>query len=160
MNCPSAFAAPLDPLMSRLSTPPKILSSGIVVVHFDGDRYRLLAVRTYDVWDFPKALVGESEDPLEVALREAREGVALDELEFTWDEAFRETVASEDGSVSRYYLGESKSAAVSLRVPPGDAGLEDFEYRWVTPEEAEDILPPRLELVLQWVIRQLASGPK
>lgn len=149
-----------DPLiMSPLTGPPhKILSSGIVVVHFDGDRYRLLAVRTFDKWDFPKALVGDGEDPLEVALREAREATALDELEFTWDEAFRETVASEDASVSRYYLAESKTAEVTLRVPPGEGGLEDFEYRWVTPEEAEDVLPPRLELVLQWVVRQLAAG--
>jgi hypothetical protein len=45
-----------------------------------------------------------------------------------------------------------------LQVPPGDAGLEDFEYRWVTFEEAEDILPPRLAIVLDWIVGQLASG--
>lgn len=144
------------------SSPPlpnKILSSGIAVVHFDGKRYRLLAVRSFDSWDFPKALVSDGGDPLHVALDETRAVTGLSDLELSWGEdAFRETIASEDGSVSRYYAAQSKTDEVALRVPPGDAGLEDFEYRWVTLEEAEEVLPPRLAIVLDWVVVQLASG--
>jgi hypothetical protein len=137
----------------------KILSSGMAVVHFDGNRYRLLAVRSFDSWDFPKALVPGSEDPLCVALDETRAVTGLSDLELSWGEdALRETIASEDGSVSRYYLAQSKTDEIMLQVPPGDAGLEDFEYRWVTFEEAEDILPPRLAIVLDWIVGQLASG--
>jgi hypothetical protein len=137
----------------------KILSSGIAVVHFDGDRYRLLALRSFDSWDFPKALVPGGEDPLRVAMDETRAVTGLSDLKLSWGEdAFRETIASEDGSVSRYYLAQSKTDEVMLRVPPGDAGLEDFEYRWVTFEEAEDILPPRLAIVFDWIVGQLASG--
>jgi len=137
----------------------KILSSGTAVVYFDGERYRLLAVRSFDSWDFPKALVPDGEDPLRVALDETRAVAGLSDLELSWgEEAFRETIAAEDGSVSRYYLAQSKTDEVALRVPPGDAGLEDFEYRWVTLEEAEDILPPRLAIVLDWIVGQLASG--
>jgi len=137
----------------------KILTSGLCVVLFDGERYRLLAVRSFDSWDFPRAPVSEGEDPLEVALDETRAATGLDDLELNWgSEAFRDTLASEDGSVSRYYLVQSKTSDVALRVPPGDGGEEDFEFRWVTFEEAEDILPPRLAIILEWVAAQLTSG--
>ena len=144
--------------LSRLP-PTKILSCGIVAVHFDGERYRLLAIRSFSSWDFPKAPVTGGQDPLEVAVDEAREATGLSDLELSWGEdAFRETIAFDDGSVSRYYLAQSKTAEVTLRLPPGSGGVEDFEYRWVTLEEAEEILPPRLALVLDWVGQQLASG--
>ncbi|HTS55035.1 MAG TPA: NUDIX domain-containing protein [Burkholderiales bacterium] len=145
---------------SRLP-PNKILSCGVVVVHFDGERYRLLAMRSFASWDFPKALVTSGEDPLQIALEEVREATGFSDLELNWGEdAFRETLPFEDGSVSRYYLAQSKTAEVTLRVPPGSDSVEDFEYRWVTLEEAEDILPPRLALVLDWVGQQLASGAR
>ena len=139
--------------------PKKILSSGLCVFHFDAERYRLLAVRNFDSWDFPKALVPEGQDPLQVAADETRAATGLGDLELSWgDDAFRETIASGDGSVSRYYLAQSKTSDVALRIPPGDGGREDFEYRWVTFEEGEDILPPRLALILDWAVGQLASG--
>ena len=138
--------------------PHKILSSGVVPIHFDGERYRLLALRTFDDWDFPRTPVEGQEDPLEAAVRHTREQTGLDELELTWGDAFRETIAFEDSSVARYYLAESRSPDVELNVPPGEGATEDFEYRWVTAEEAEDILPPRLAIVLDWAVRQLAAG--
>lgn len=142
------------------SVPQKILTAGIVVAHFDGHRYRLLAVRTFSVWDFPKAPVADGEDPLQSAARAIQESTELSELEFSWGDAFRETLAFEDGSVTRYYLAESKTAEVTLRTPHGDGAEEDFEYRWVTAEEAEDLLPPRLALVLEWALNRLASGAR
>jgi NUDIX domain len=136
----------------------KILSCGIVPVHFDGQRYRLLALRSSSGWDFPKALLTGGRDPQQVAIGAARDVTGLTELEFSWGEdAFRETIASDDGNVSRYYLAQSKTAEVALRAPPG-ADKHDVEYRWVTPEDAEDILPPRLALILDWAIEQLAAG--
>jgi len=144
-------------------TPPrfpsrKILSCGIVPVHFDGLRYRLLALRSFNGWDFPKALLVDGQDPLQVALAAAREETGLTELELSWgDDAFRETIPFDDGNVSRYYLAQSKTAEVTLRAPP-DASKKDVEFRWVTPEEAEDILPPRLALILDWATGQLATG--
>jgi len=136
----------------------KILSCGIVAVHFDGERYRLLALGSSSGWDFPKALLTTGQDSLQVAIGAAREATGLTELEFNWGEdAFRETIAFDDGNVSRYYLAQSKTAEVALHVPPG-ADQRDFEYRWVTPEEAEEILPPRLALILDWATEQLAGG--
>lgn len=143
------------------SPPTKILTSGLCVVLFDGERYRLLALRSFDSWDFPSAPVPEGEDPLKAALEAGGAATGLDDLELNWgSESFRETLATEDGSVSRYYLAESKTSDVALRVPPGDGGREDFEFRWVTFDEAEDILPPRLGIILDWVVGQLASGAR
>ncbi len=146
------MAPPHSPLI-------KTLTSGLCVVFFDDERYRLLALRTFDSWDFPKAPVSEGEDPLKVALDETRAATGLDDLELNWgSEAFRDTIASEDGSVSRYYLAQSKTSDIALRIPSGDGSEEDFEFRWVTPEEAEDVLPPRLAIILDWVVSRLASG--
>ena len=152
----SAFDAMTAPhLPSR-----RILSCGIVAVHFDGLRYRLLALRASNGWDFPKALLIDDEDPLQVALAAAREATGLTELELSWGEdAFRETIAFDNGNVSRYYLAQSKTAEVALHPPPG-ADRNTLEYRWVTPEEAEDILPPRLGLILDWAVEQLAAGAR
>ena len=136
----------------------KILSCGVVAVHFDGQRYRLLALRGTSGWDFPKALLTGDRDPLQVAIDAARDVTGLAELELSWgDDAFRETIAFDDGNVSRYYLAQSKSSEITLRAPPG-ADKAALEYRWVTPEEAEDILPPRLALILDWATEQLAAG--
>ena len=147
--------------MSSLdSIPDKTISAGMVMVHFDGQRYRLLAVRTFSSWDFPNALVPDGEDSLQVATREAQESTDLSDLEFPWGDAFRETLAFEGGSVARYYSAESRSAEVTLRIPSGDGGEEDFEFRWVTAEEAEEILPPRLGLILDWAVQQLAAGAR
>jgi hypothetical protein len=77
----------------------KILSCGIVPVHFDGQRYRLLALRSSSGWDFPKALLTGGRDPQQVAIGAARDVTGLTELEFSWGEdAFRETIASDDGN--------------------------------------------------------------
>ena len=70
-----------DPRMPPLKAPlHKILSAGIVVVHFDGERYRLLAVRrAFNNWSFPRAPVADGEDPLQVRdPRDARNRPDLD----------------------------------------------------------------------------------
>src|SRR4051794_7284276 len=92
----------------------KILSSGLVVLHHDGSRYRLLVLREFSTWDFPKALVEEGEDPLAVATRALRDSTGMEDLEFNWGDEHRETVPSEDGSVSRYYMAQSDSMDVEL----------------------------------------------
>lgn len=144
-------------MMRRPDVPPKSLSAGVVVVRRDAQRFRLLCVRAFDRWDFPKVDVPDADDALAAALAEVRETTALDPLELPWGEDYRETVPSADGRVSRYYLARAGDVEVTLRVPPGPHAGEDYEFRWVTYEEAEDILPPSLSLVLDWVVGRLAA---
>lgn len=138
--------------------PPKTLSSGIVVLRRDDARYRLLCLRAFDSWDFPKAAVLGESDPLSTALAELQDATGIHDLDFNWGEDYRETVPYADGRVSRYYVAQARNPEVALRQPPGADSAEDHEYRWVTFEEAEDILPPRLAVVLDWVISRLAGG--
>jgi hypothetical protein len=137
--------------------PHKELSAGVVVVHHDGERYRLLAVRFFDQWDFPKAEVPADADALETAMRELADATGITDPALHWGEDYRETVAFDDGRVSRYYLAQAADDEVALRVPSGEAA-EDYGYRWLTVEEAEDLLPPRLAIVLDWVVTRLAGG--
>ena len=137
--------------------PHKELSAGVVVVHHDGEYYRLLALRSFDQWEFPKAPVPADADPLQTALNELQDATGITDPALHWGEDYRETVPFEDGRVSRYYLAQASDNDVTLRVPAGEAA-EDYGYQWVTVEEAEDLLPPRLAIVLDWVVARLAGG--
>jgi len=144
----------MDPSSPR---PKKLLSAGLIVVHLDASRYRLLCVRTSGGWDFPKGPVAEGQDPTQAALRATREATGLKELDFKWGDDWRETIAFDDGRVSRYFLAESTTDEV-LRAPRSGLGAEaPLEHRWVTAEDAEDILPPRLALILDWALERLAT---
>jgi bis(5'-nucleosidyl)-tetraphosphatase len=129
------------------------------VVRHDGERYRLLCLRSFDSWDFPKGAVAQGEEPLEQALAHSRDATGIAHPVLPWGEEYRETVPFDDGRVSRYYLAQTASADVVLRQPAGHGSAGDYEYRWVTVDEAEDILPPRLALVLDWVVRTLRATP-
>jgi len=138
--------------------PHKDLSAGVVAVYDDGAIFRLLVLSSFDQWDFPKAAVVGDADPLQSALRELADATGIADPALHWGEDYRETVAYDDGRVSRYYLAQASDGDVMLRVPAGEAA-EDYGYRWVTVEEAEDLLPPRLGIVLEWVVARLAGGP-
>jgi hypothetical protein len=131
-----------------------------VVVCRDDARYRLLCLRAFDSWDFPKAQVLGGSDPLATAVAELQDATGIHDLEFFWGDDYRETVPYADGRVSRYYLAQARSADVVLRRPSAADSAEDHESRWVTFDEAEDILPPRLALVLDWVIARLAGSTR
>jgi len=141
-----------------LEPPPKVLSAGLVVARRYAGRFRLLCLRAFDRWDFPSTPVPGA-DPLAAALAATRDAIGIDDLDLHWGEDYRETIAFADGRVSRYYLAQTATAEVVLRVPPGPGSQDDYEYRWVTYDEAEEILPPRLSLVLDWALSKLSGGP-
>jgi bis(5'-nucleosidyl)-tetraphosphatase len=77
-------------------------------------------------------------------------------LRFNWGDAYKETLPYAGGKVARYYLAESLSDAVKLPVSEELGRPEHDEFRWVSFDGAEDILPPRLAIVLDWA-RQLVE---
>jgi 8-oxo-dGTP pyrophosphatase MutT (NUDIX family) len=131
----------------------KIFSCGIVPVRFDAGDWRLLVLRAYNHWDFPKGLAEANEDPLACAQRETLEETGLTDLEFIFGEEFRETAPYAGNKVARYYVAETRTADIVLPVSAALGRPEHNEWRWVTCEEAEDLLPPRLAAVLEWVHR-------
>ncbi len=126
------------------------LSAGVVIVRRGPPGERLLVLRAYRNWDFPKGGLEEGETPLEAARREVEEETGLTELDFRWGEVFRETAPYGRGKVARYYLARTDQEIASLPISPELGRPEHHEYRWVSYGEARALLPPRLLPILEW----------
>lgn len=129
---------------------PSALSAGVVVVREDDSGWRLLILRAYRNWDFPKGMVEPGEAPLDAAIRETAEETAISDLEFCWGEAYCETAPYRAGKVARYYLARTWQISIVLPVSAELGRPEHHEWRWVSFEEAARLLPPRLQPVLGW----------
>jgi 8-oxo-dGTP pyrophosphatase MutT (NUDIX family) len=134
---------------------PRKLAAGAVVFRRTGGGVRLLVLRAYKNWDFPKGRVEPGESELDAARRECAEETGLTELDFPFGDAHRDTVPYAGGKVARYFLAETQVAAITLPVSPELGRPEHHEWRWVSFEEAEELLPPRLAVVLDWVRQTL-----
>ena len=134
---------------------PLAFSAGVVVARRDTSGWRLLVLRAYQNWDFPKGRVEPGEAPLDAAIRETAEEAAISDLSFCWGEGYCETAPYRGGKVARYYLAETTQASVSLPVSPELGRPEHDEWRWVGFDEAERLLPPRLQPILAWARKQL-----
>ena len=119
---------------------------------------RVLILRAYNNWDFPKGLVEPGEDELATAKREVEEETGLAELEYPFGDEFKETVPYAGRKVARYYLAETDEVELELPVSPELGRPEHHEYRWVSFDEAEDLLPPRLAVVLEWAKKTIAGN--
>lgn len=138
--------------------PPPVLSAGVVVVRRVCDGWRLLVLRAYRNWDFPKGLAEPGEAPAAAAIRETAEEAAISDLAFHWGERYCETAPYGRGKVARYYLAETAQEAITLPVSPELGRPEQDEWRWVGFDEAERLLPPRLQPVLAWARGRLETG--
>ena len=129
---------------------PKVLSAGVIPLRRTWQGWRILVLRAYKNWDFPKGRVEPGEEPLDAAKREATEETGLTQFEFPFGDIYRETLPYAGGKVARYYLAETSEENVRLPISHALGRPEHHEYRWVSFDEAEDLLPPRLALVLDW----------
>lgn len=132
-------------------------SAGIVVLRRSPAGWTCLVLRAYRNWDFPKGLFEDDESPREAAIREVWEETDLGDLKFRWGDGYRETLPYDGSKVARYYIAESPSGDVKLKVQNELGRPEHDEYRWVAFDDAEDLLPPRLAIILDWA-RALASA--
>ena len=119
---------------------------------------RYLVLRAFNNWDFPKGIVEAGEEQLACATREVEEETGLTGLEFPFGDEFRETLPYAGRKVARYYLAETEQLEIELPVSPELVRPEHHEYRWVSQDEAEELLPPRLALVLEWAQRTISGG--
>lgn len=129
----------------------RILSAGVVVVHWNRDHYDYLLLKAYDYWDFPKGMVEHNELPLQAAVREVEEETTLTGLRFRWGDIYRETYPYNQGrKVARYYIAESTTTEVHLPTNPELGHPEHTEYRWVDHTAAWELLTPRVRAILEW----------
>jgi 8-oxo-dGTP pyrophosphatase MutT (NUDIX family) len=135
---------------------PASRACGAVVFRRSERGIRLLLLRAYKNWDFPKGLVEPGENELDAASREVREETGLAELDYPFGDEYKETLRYAGNKVARYYLAETDAEKIELPVSPELGRPEHHEYRWVSFDEAEDLLPPRLAIVLDWAKKTLS----
>jgi 8-oxo-dGTP pyrophosphatase MutT (NUDIX family) len=114
--------------------------------------WRYLIVRCFRNWDFPKGEVEAGESPLAAALRETEEETSLTQFDFPWGEVFSETApyGARPGKIARYYLARWRTGEVFLPIAPELGKPENDEFRWASADEAQALLPARLQPVFVW----------
>jgi 8-oxo-dGTP pyrophosphatase MutT (NUDIX family) len=130
-------------------------AAGAVIFRRSDRGIRLLVLRAYKNWDFPKGLIEPGEDALAAARREVLEETGLADLAYPFGDEFKETLPYSGNKVARYYLAETDAEKIELPVSPELGRPEHHEYRWISFDEAEDLLPPRLGVVLEWARKTL-----
>lgn len=144
--------------MNAQSRKANAFSAGVVVVRRAQDGWRVLLLRAWRNWDFPKGAVEAGESPLEAAIRETREEAGIDDLVFRWGEDSIDTGPyGPQHKISRYYLAETTRRDITLPVSPELGHPEHHEWRWVRFEEAERMVSPRLIPVLAWARARLGA---
>jgi 8-oxo-dGTP pyrophosphatase MutT (NUDIX family) len=130
-------------------------AAGAVVFRRSDRGIRLLLLRAYRNWDFPKGMLEPGEDALAAARREVEEETGLADLDYPFGDEFKETLPYSGNKVARYYLAETGAEKIELPVSPELGRPEHHEYRWASFDEAEELLPPRLAIVLDWAKKTL-----
>ena len=130
-------------------------SAGIVPVRRDGGSWKLLVLRAYDDWDFPKGNIEGGEAPLAAALRETREETGIGDLALEFGDTWCDTPPYSRNKVARYYLAVTRQQDISLPVSPELGRPEHQEWRWVDFSEAGRLIRPRLVPVLAWAYERL-----
>lgn len=147
----------MDSIIPIIAGAPLRLSAGVAVLRSQPGGWRFLLLRAYRYWDFPKGAVEPPETPLEAAIREVREETGLSALQFAWGGYYRETAPYNRGKVARYYLACTQEARVMLAANPETGLYEHMEYRWVSYDQAVNLVTPRVKIILDWA-NTLASG--
>ncbi len=136
---------------------PRPVAAGIVPVRSTPDGWRILILRAYRNWDFPKGFIEEGEAPLAAAKREAAEEADLTDLAFPFGEIYCDTAPYSGNKIARYFLAETRREDIVLPVSAELGRPEHHEGRWAGLDEAAKLLPERLQPVLAWAREMLAQ---
>ena len=95
-------------------------------------------------------MIEPGENELDTAKRETAEETGLTDLDFPFGDAHKDTLPYGGHKIARYFLAETEATKIELPVSAELGRPEHHEWRWVSFEEAEDLLPPRLGIILEW----------
>ena len=134
-----------------------IQSAGVIVIDWADVSPKVLCVRAYRNWDFPKGKLDEGESHVEAAVRELLEETTLligTDASLVGVSAPSVTYGSgSKKKTATYYLADRMSDKDPfLPVSPELGKPENDEYRWVGVKNLKDIMPARLSPVVSYVI--------
>jgi len=139
-----------------------IESAGVAIVDLtpQGDitsEPTVLCVRAYANWDFPKGQLEEGESHVQAAIREVEEETSLKHgSDYIISGAVAGATTYGQGrrkKTATYYTATRMSSKVPyLPVNPELGKPENDEYRWIPVSELNNILPPRLNSIIESVI--------
>lgn len=144
--------------MSFTDNKRPLLSVGVIPVYMFKGEYKVLLLRAYNYWDFPKGLMNPGETQKQTALRELKEETQIFEAKFKWGDATYDTSPYGQGKIARYYIAASTSPAVALLASPELGRPEHHEYRWVSFNEARKLVNARLQPVVDWAEKTIIEG--
>lgn len=137
----------------------RVLSAGIVPVCDTQRGWMFLLLRSFNYWDFPKGEVEKEEDPFQTALRELKEETGISKAESIWGKDYKETEMYSRGKIARYYLMKIEMPERITLLPNPETGIiEHHEYRWVLYHDAQKLLGPRVNKVLDWAYETIAHA--
>ena len=137
---------------------PQHLSAGVVVVRRDSGEWICLLLRAFRNWDFPKGMVEAGEEPLAAARREVLEETTIEDLSFVLGDQHIDTGPYSHNKVARYFIAETRTAAVTLPINPELGTPEHHEWRWVGFDDARNMVSPRVAPVLEWALERLTTA--
>tara|TARA_A100001011_G_scaffold340468_1_gene372594 strand:+ start:330 stop:764 length:435 start_codon:yes stop_codon:yes gene_type:complete len=131
-----------------------IQSAGTIIVDFTNTESmgRVLCVRAYANWDFPKGHLEPGEILIQAAIRETKEETTLlhgADYILTGTSAPSVTYGSgKKQKTATYYMGVRMSPKDPFLPVSEELGKpENDEWRWVDVEDLPDLLPQRLQIV-------------
>lgn len=132
-------------------------SAGVVVIRFEQGRPKLLLMRVFNYWDFPKGGIEPGENKLEAAIREVKEESGISDLAFHWGKSFYETEPyGKNNKVVYYFMAETKQRKIVMEENPISKKVEHEEYRWVSFGTAKRMTGERLNKVLEWAEERMS----
>jgi 8-oxo-dGTP pyrophosphatase MutT (NUDIX family) len=135
------------------------MSCGAVILRDTPAGLRVLMLRVFRHWDFPKGLMEAGETPRQTALREVQEESSIAELEFPWGDIHIDTGPYSRGKIARYYLARTTQEKVELLPSPDTGRPEHSEYRWLSFAQARRLAAPRVAAVIDWAEANGAGAP-
>ena len=132
-----------------------IKSAGVIIIDndFQLEEPTVLCVRAYANWDFPKGHVEPGETLVAAAIRETEEETTLTTSDFSLTGITAGPIVYGSGKKQKevtYFLADRISNKKPFLPVSEEIGKpENDEYRWVPTSQLHDLMPARLQSIVE-----------